>query len=101
MSERMAGQEFADVRAILDDLDFPATKEQIVAHGEARDRGSGEVVRLLRALPLGTYDNISQIRSSVPLDPAADDGLGAGDEMRKARSPHDQRVAQNLRSPDA
>lgn len=96
----MADKGFAVVQATLDDLDFPATKEQLIQHAEARDGGDGQAVRLLRALPLGTYDDISQIRSSVRLDPAADDGLSAADEALRARSPHSERIAEHLRKPD-
>jgi hypothetical protein len=46
--------------------------------------------------PLATYRNISEIRSSVPLDPAEDDGLSASERAERARSPH-TRVAEHLR----
>jgi hypothetical protein len=62
---------FAEVQTLLEDLDFPADKDTIVGH--AVDRGSGKdspAIRALRAMPLGTYRNISEIRSSVDLDPS-------------------------------
>lgn len=97
----MARTDFAEVQRVLDDLDFPATKEQIVRHAEARD-GDGGAVRMLRALPLATYRNISEIRSSVPLDPAADDGLTPSDEATRARTSRGHRVvAEHLREPDS
>jgi hypothetical protein len=63
--------QWAHVQEALSDLDFPATKEEIVRHAEGY--GDGTAVRLLRAMPLATYRNISEIRSSVRLDPAEDD----------------------------
>lgn len=61
---------FADVQKLLEDLDFPADKETIVAHAEARAGRSPDAVRALRAMPLATYRNISEIRSSVDLPPS-------------------------------
>ena len=93
----MANTDFAAVQQALEDLDFPATKEEIVQHAERN--GSDAAVRLLKALPLGTYRNIAEIRSSVPLDPAADDGQTAADKAAQARSGHSQRIAEHLREP--
>ena len=61
---------FTDVQSLLDDLDFPADKEAIVAHAAERS-GAAEAaaVRALRAMPLATYRNMSEIRSSVDLGP--------------------------------
>jgi hypothetical protein len=56
------------LRKVLNDIDFPADKDDLVAHAE--QRGADEaVLRLLRALPIAEYRNISELRSSVPLDP--------------------------------
>ncbi|GGQ85543.1 DUF2795 domain-containing protein [Couchioplanes azureus] len=67
----MSTDTFAEVQALLDDLDFPADKDTIVRH--AAGRGAAEdsaAVRALRGMPLATYRNISEIRSSVDLDPS-------------------------------
>ena len=87
--------EWAHVQEALQDLDFPATKEEIVRYAEGY--GDRTAVRLVRALPLATYRNISEIRSSVPLKPAKEDGRTAADQARQARSPHNHRIAQYLR----
>ncbi|GIF12913.1 uncharacterized protein DUF2795 [Actinoplanes teichomyceticus] len=66
----MSTNTFAEVQTLLEDLDFPADKDAIVRH--ATERGASEdsaAVRALRAMPLATYRNISEIRSSVDLDP--------------------------------
>jgi hypothetical protein len=66
----MTRDTFAEVQTLLEDLDFPADKDRIVAH--ATGRGAAEdspAVRALRAMPLATYRNISEIRSSVDLGP--------------------------------
>ena len=55
-----------------------------------------ETVRLLRALPVGSYRNIAEIRSSVYLDPGAEEGRSAAQRATQARSPH-VRVAEYLR----
>lgn len=63
---------WTEVQDALADLDFPATKDEVVAHAEQRG-GTHRAVRLVRALPLATYRNISEIRSSVRLDPAEEE----------------------------
>ncbi|HEX7744398.1 MAG TPA: DUF2795 domain-containing protein [Micromonosporaceae bacterium] len=93
---------WADVAEALNNLDFPATKDDIVEH--ARQRGAPEPVqRLLRGLPWETYANMSEIRRAAPPDPAVDDGLGASELARKRRGrhhPHGRRIAEYIRDTD-
>ena len=93
----MASTDFQAVQRALVDLDFPASKDQIVRHAERS--GDAGAVRMLRALPLGTYLNISEIRSSVPLDEAAEDGQTPADKAARARSVHSRQIAEHLREP--
>jgi Protein of unknown function (DUF2795) len=66
----MTQNTFAEVQTLLEDLDFPADKDAIVAHAEQRGGApDSAAVRALRAMPLATYRNISEIRSSVDLGP--------------------------------
>ncbi len=66
----MSNDTFAEVQDLLNDLDFPADKDDIVAHATRRG-GSADsaAVRALRAMPLATYRNMSEVRSSVDLGP--------------------------------
>ena len=66
----MTADTFAEVQTLLEDLDFPADKDDIVRHAEQRgaDHDSA-AVRALRAMPQASYRNISEIRSSVDLGP--------------------------------
>jgi hypothetical protein len=50
----MAGVTLEDVFEPLNDLDYPADKEDVVRHAESRGAPEG-VLRALRALPLGDY----------------------------------------------
>src|SRR3954452_23607230 len=86
------------VAAALEDVDFPANKQDLVNHVRHR-QADDRTVRLVRAMPLGVYRNISEVRSSVRLNPAADDGLDASQTAARARSPHSGRIAQHLREP--
>ena len=95
----MADNAWAGVAEALNDLDFPASKQEIVDHAETRN-AEHDVVRLLRGLPVETYRNISEVRSSVPLDPAEDDGVTAAQRAQQARLPHGNRVAEHLRTTD-
>ncbi len=48
----------------LNDLDYPASKEDIVRHAE--QRGATEaVLKALRALPLGDYASRAELTQSV------------------------------------
>ncbi|BCB77656.1 hypothetical protein GCM10022251_63740 [Phytohabitans flavus] len=85
-----------DVRAALNDLDYPANKDQVVAHAEQRD-ATAPAMRLLRGLPWETYRNLGEIRQSAPIDAAADERQTPDEKARQARSPHNRRIAEHLR----
>lgn len=62
----MTSATFSEVEALLEDLDFPAEKDHIVAHAEARGAaGDSPAVKALRAMPPDVYRDISEIRRSV------------------------------------
>jgi uncharacterized protein DUF2795 len=62
---------FTEIQDLLDDLDFPADKDQIVDHAESRGGGhDSPAVKALCAMPVATYRKISEIRSSVDLPPS-------------------------------
>ena len=66
----MSDNTFAEVQELLQDIDFPADKAAIVEHAEQRGGApDSAAVRALRAMPLATYRNISEVRSSVDLGP--------------------------------
>lgn len=48
----------------LNDLDYPAAKEDVVRHAESRG-ASEDVLRALRALPLGDYASREELARSV------------------------------------
>jgi hypothetical protein len=60
----MAGVTLEDVFAPLNDLDYPAAKEDVVRHAESRGAPE-EVLRALRALPLGDYASREELTRSV------------------------------------
>ena len=60
----MAGVTLDDVFEPLNDLDYPAAKEHIVRHAESRG-ASDDVLRALRALPLGDYASRDELARSV------------------------------------
>jgi hypothetical protein len=66
----MSHDTFTEVQHLLEDLDFPADKDAIVAHVAQRGADADSpAARALRAMPLATYRNMSEIRSSVDLGP--------------------------------
>ncbi|HEX6969740.1 MAG TPA: DUF2795 domain-containing protein [Micromonosporaceae bacterium] len=95
----MTDADWRSITEALSDLDFPADKRTIVEH--VRRTGAPEPVqRLLRGLPLGTYQNISEIRSSAPPPADVDEELSRTTQARQARdrtTRHGRLVAEHLR----
>jgi hypothetical protein len=60
----MAGVTLEDVFEPLEDLDYPAVKEDVVRHAESRG-ATYDVLRALRALPLGEYASRAELARSV------------------------------------
>ncbi len=79
----------------LRDLDFPADRDAILTHvlEYTSDRG---VLKLARTLPPDLYRNISEVRSSVRLDPGVEEGRTAAKQAAQARS-RNKHVAEYLR----
>lgn len=72
---------------LLDDLDFPAAKQEIVDH--ARRRGARpDADRALSALPRADYRNRAEVLASVPKDPAPErDAAERAYQQRHHRKP--------------
>jgi len=92
----MQPQVWDAARIALDDMDFPASKEELLAHAAGRTPRD-DVARLLQELPLGTYENIGEVRRSVRISPSAEEGLTVSQKAEKVRSPHGHNVAEHLR----
>jgi hypothetical protein len=60
----MASVTLEEVFEPLVDLDYPASKDDVVRHAEGRG-ASDEVLRALRALPLGDYAGRSELTRSL------------------------------------
>lgn len=58
-----------EIKDLLSDLDFPASKQQIVEHTRGRGGPGTAAERALAALPLGDYANRGEVLRSVPSDP--------------------------------
>ncbi|NYI06030.1 DUF2795 domain-containing protein [Allostreptomyces psammosilenae] len=83
------------LRAVLDDVDFPLSKQRLVEHAE-RKGADEDVLGAIRALPLADYDNVDEVVRSVPRQEAAEEGQT--ESQRHARGQHGHPgVAQHLR----
>jgi hypothetical protein len=91
----MQNQNWVQMQEALRDIDFPADKDTILAHVLEYTSDSG-VLRLARTLPPEVYRNMSEVRSSVRLDPSIEEGLTPGQKAAQARS-HNKHVAEYLR----
>ncbi len=60
----MADVTLDEVFEPLNDLDYPASKEDVVRHAESRG-ASEDVLRAVRALPLGDYASRAELRRSL------------------------------------
>jgi hypothetical protein len=66
----MRVQRTDEIRSVLNELDFPASKEQVVEHARHRSAPGSGAERALAALPIGIYANLGEVLRSVPADPA-------------------------------
>jgi len=84
-----------EVLHVLRDVDFPATKDELVKAARA-EGASEEVLRALRAIPPVEYRNRTEVARSVPTDLAAELGFGPGqryEAMREGHRHHPQRFS--------
>jgi hypothetical protein len=95
--EQLIGVDPRDsVRAALEDLDFPASKQDIVAHVE-RKGVDEEALRAVRALPLADYASATEVLRSVPFDVAASEGRTAADKAAARRTHKHPGLAEPLK----
>ena len=66
------GTSAREVVEALKDVDFPATKDELVEAARRTGDGSKEVVAALRAIPPDEYANKDEVARSVRVDPASD-----------------------------
>jgi hypothetical protein len=76
-----------DVLHALRDVDFPATKEQLIEAAQAA-RAPEEVLRALRAIPPVEYRNRAEVGRSVPADLVAELGISPGQRFAQLREAH-------------
>ncbi|GIH80342.1 DUF2795 domain-containing protein [Planobispora longispora] len=88
------------VRQALMSLDYPADKQEVIQ--QATNAGAeAAVMRVLSALPLGTYDNLDEILRSIPHpDEGEDIDVGERDKKVTADAVGGRgRIAEHLREP--
>ena len=73
-----------DVLDALQDVDFPAGKEEQVQAAENAGAPE-EVVKALRAIPPDEYGNRDEVARSLRVDPASDLDLSAAQRAEQAR----------------
>lgn len=72
------------VREALDALNYPASKDHIIAH--AANSGADEaVIRMLRRLPVAVYDNRAQVIEALPFDREVTEGQSMSDKAYQRR----------------
>jgi hypothetical protein len=59
------------LRNVLDDVDYPAAKEQLVDHA-SRNNADEDTVHALRSVPEGVYGSFDEVVESVAIDQRRD-----------------------------
>ena len=91
------GTSAREVVDALKDVDFPATKDELVAAASKASGGSEEVVAALRAIPPDEYANKEEVAPSVRVDPASDLDLSPAQRAEQARKGGRPGQSQHLR----
>ncbi len=75
----------SQLRKCLNDVDFPANKQDLI---DAADRNGcdDDTVRALRGIPPETYTNVAQVASSVTIADERDIGDGAKAAPRRSHT---------------
>jgi hypothetical protein len=72
------------LKAILTNVDFPASKEELVSHADEQDADSA-TLQALRGMPPANYANLTEVERSVSLDKASEEGQTSSDKAKQAR----------------
>ncbi|WP_242908053.1 DUF2795 domain-containing protein [Actinomadura terrae] len=70
------------IKEVLGDLAFPASKQGIVQHAHGRVPGT-RAERALSSLPLGTYGSVGEVVRSLPIDPDPERSPSEQDHQRR------------------
>ena len=88
-------QNLDDIRGVLNDLGFPASKEQIVEHARGRSGARSDAARALAAMPVGDYANLAEVLRSVPAQPSPE--LSETERVYQHRHHRHADLAENMR----
>ncbi len=87
------------VRDVLVDVDYPATKDELLS--AARRRGADEdAIRALRALPPVDYGNEDEVLRSVGVHPADRSGETVADQAERRREHTHPGLAEHMKDTD-
>lgn len=81
-----------ELRKCLEDIDFPAGKDDLVNAASKKD--CDEAARALRAIPPETYRNLAEVLASVTLD---DDELSESEKASARRTHTKPGLAENAK----
>lgn len=82
------------IKDVLNDLNYPASKQAIVEHARRHD-ALPDVERALSALPLATYANLGEVLRSVSTDPAPE--RSESERVYQHRHHRRARLAEHMR----
>ncbi|RKN43828.1 DUF2795 domain-containing protein [Streptomyces hoynatensis] len=92
----MAHVRMEEVLTAIEDVDFPADKDELVAAARSHGASPG-VLKALRGIPPEEYGNREDIAHSVRLDPDSDLGHSAAQRAEQARLGGKRGQSQHLR----
>ncbi len=86
------------VKTALMDVDYPASKEQLLSAAERRG-AADDAMRALRSIPPVDYGNDAEVLSSIDISPANDSGQGSSNPgMRRVHTKPE--LAQHMKESD-
>ena len=85
-----------EVRALLVDVGYPASKEALLAAAQRHEAGE-DALRALRALPPVDYGNESEVLASIDVHPAESAGQSRSDKARRTREHGERGLAQHMK----
>ncbi len=85
-----------EVRGLLVDVDYPASKDALLATAQRHEAGEN-ALRALRALPPVDYRNESEVLRSIDVHPAESAGQSRSERAAQTREHSHRGLAQHMK----
>lgn len=83
------------LKAALDDVDYPATKEQLLARAES-NKADEDTIKALRSVQNVSYGNFGDVAGAIPMAPGAEYGQSDSDKAQQDRQSTKDGLAETM-----